>query len=533
MPVARATSTGHVYGLDCASEPLAAAEAAAVSLPKASQDGQTVQQLKENDATGHLSCHLLMQPKMDGVGDDAFKDMPPALATTLAPSIPAAPSFTSSSGVDMPGDICGSSGTRHSTARNNSSGPLNRPVRPAQDAQTAQQMQQQQQQQSSSGRLLTWRNNSKKKAPQLLDNGAPATSAAAASAADRQQLMQQTQQTLMPLAPSVDDNGSLFVTSPVSVVSSTTPTRWLACSISNAFAVHQHQLMFSVGPHALAVSIKALATARNMLALPNPSTAITSSCLEKSSASSAKNTKRAGRSSPGVESEVASRTFETAAEVQQQHQRRRRQQQQQQHEPAEKAMPCNLLMQPTLRGRSRSGCYSYALDVSRVDQLPLNPAGGSRDRGVQAANANFVHITSCSNEQVAARNLVENMPGRGQTVIRVAGPYATETAVLAVALARPMMLKRWGQDLAVCVLWGENKAYKGKQTGLLLSVFRCDAGSFPPQVVLMPPSARTTRRAAFWERQKQQKLPAVQRPGVLRSQQPTNSTGPEVGHPSS
>eukprot|EP00775_Hariotina_reticulata_P006403 gene6403-6634_t len=108
--------------------------------------------------------------------------------------------------------------------------------------------------------------------------------------------------------------------------------------------------------------------------------------------------------------------------------------------------------------------------------------GVSTDQGLEAANANFVHITSCSNEQVAARNLVENMPSRGQTVIRVAGPHATETAVLAVALARPMMQKRWGQDLAVCVLWGENNAYKGKQTGLLLSVFRCSLGSFPPQV---------------------------------------------------
>jgi stage V sporulation protein SpoVS len=101
------------------------------------------------------------------------------------------------------------------------------------------------------------------------------------------------------------------------------------------------------------------------------------------------------------------------------------------------------------------------------------------------------------------------MPARGQTVMRAMGPYATETAVLALALARPMMQARHGQDLAAVVLWNEQqqqRAYRpGRETGLLLAVFRCEAGSFPPRVLLLPPSKRSSKRREFWQQRGQRK----------------------------
>lgn len=112
----------------------------------------------------------------------------------------------------------------------------------------------------------------------------------------------------------------------------------------------------------------------------------------------------------------------------------------------------------------------------------------------------MLHLTSSSNEHIAARNLVDNMPKRGQTVLRVAGPYALETAVLAVAIARPMMVAAWGQDLALLVVWSANKAYNGSKTGLLLSVFRCAVGSFPPEVQTEPPSGPIEEQAELWQR---------------------------------
>jgi stage V sporulation protein SpoVS len=110
----------------------------------------------------------------------------------------------------------------------------------------------------------------------------------------------------------------------------------------------------------------------------------------------------------------------------------------------------------------------------------------------------MLHITSSSNEYTAARNLVENMPKRGQTVLRVAGPYAIENAILAIALARPMMVAAWGQDLAVLAML--NKAYGGFKTGLLLSVFRCAVGSFPPEVQIAPPDVPAEQQAELWQR---------------------------------
>lgn len=140
------------------------------------------------------------------------------------------------------------------------------------------------------------------------------------------------------------------------------------------------------------------------------------------------------------------------------------------------------MLQPTIRSRA-AGRNSYALDVAKAGHLPLKISDDTLDSDLAAAaHSAKLHITSSSNEHTAARNLVDNMPRRVQTVLRVAGPYAIETAVLAVALARPMMVATWGQDLAVLVRWSANKAYNGSKTGLLLSVFRCDADSFPPEV---------------------------------------------------
>jgi stage V sporulation protein SpoVS len=112
----------------------------------------------------------------------------------------------------------------------------------------------------------------------------------------------------------------------------------------------------------------------------------------------------------------------------------------------------------------------------------------------------MLHLTSSSNEHTAARNLVDNMPKRGQTVLRVAGPYAIENAVLAVALARPLMVAAWGQDLAFLVTWNANRAYNGAKTGLLLSVFRCKVGSFPPEVQVKPPSGPVEQQPELWQR---------------------------------
>jgi hypothetical protein len=92
------------------------------------------------------------------------------------------------------------------------------------------------------------------------------------------------------------------------------------------------------------------------------------------------------------------------------------------------------------------------------------------------------------------------MPKRGQTVLRVAGPYAIENALLAVALARPMLVAAWGQDLAVCVMWSANKKYNSSKTGLLLSVYRCAVGSFPPDIQVGPPPGPQAQLAERWQR---------------------------------
>ena len=155
--------------------------------------------------------------------------------------------------------------------------------------------------------------------------------------------------------------------------------------------------------------------------------------------------------------------------------------------------------QPTIRSRA-AGRSAYALDIAKVGPLPLPAAGTTRDKGPNAANAAMLHITSSSNEYTAARNLVENMPKRGQTVLRVAGPYAIENAILAIALARPMMVAAWGQDLAVLAMWNANKAYGGSKTGLLLSVFRCAVGSFPPEVQIAPPDVPAEQQGELWQR---------------------------------
>jgi hypothetical protein len=149
--------------------------------------------------------------------------------------------------------------------------------------------------------------------------------------------------------------------------------------------------------------------------------------------------------------------------------------------------------------------------------------GGARASGgacPPAAPVRVQHVTSSSNEQALARSLVDNMPGRGgQTVLRVAGPYAAENALLAVALARPLMRAAYGQDLAVLVAWGPSRAHGGAATGLLLSVFRCVAGAYPPQLVLGgPPTANQARRAAYWQAL-QQRRRAQKEQRRLRQQQ--------------
>jgi stage V sporulation protein SpoVS len=169
---------------------------------------------------------------------------------------------------------------------------------------------------------------------------------------------------------------------------------------------------------------------------------------------------------------------------------------------------------------------------------PLDPcsssSSGSSSKGPGSAKVATRHLTSTSNEHAAARNLVEHMPQRGQTVLRVAGPYALETAVLAVALARPMMVAAWGQDLAVLVTWNSNRAYNGAKTGLLLSVFRCAAGSFPPEVQLGPPqTAAPEQQAELWQRArskaKQQWRKQQQRKQAAKQQQQQGGPEQEAG----
>lgn len=306
-------------------------------------------------------------------------------------------------------------------------------------------------------RLLTWRNRSQQVSQQPLQQQ---------SVLQQQPLQQQQLLYAPPLEPSIDPSGKTYLTSPVSFVAADTSTKALAGSISAAFAVHQHQLMFAVGPLPLAVAMKALATARIMMAAGND------------------------------------------------------------------RRPVNILMQPTLRGGRTVRNQSYALDIARVGDLPMQPggssssststvtygvlqqqqdatAGSSRELSEQQqeerTDVKIVHITSTSNELAAARSLVENMPARGQTVIRVAGPFATETAVLAVALSRPLFRQKYGQDLAVCVLWNANKKYNNKQSGLLLAVFRCAVDVFPPEVLLLPPSQRKLKKQQYWLQQQQRR----------------------------
>lgn len=367
---------------------------------------------------------------------------------------------------------------------------LLQPQRPALDPAAAAAAQEAQQQQGPprQQRLLTWRSRGKagsaaaaapaavQEAAQQQQQQERQQASTATGTGDIRQLQQQQQQQLLhapPLEPSIV-HGRAYLTSPVSFVAADTLTRRLAGSISAAFALHQHQLLFAVGPHPLGVAIKALATARRMLGEGN-----------------------------GGE-------------------------------------PVNILMQPTLRGgRTPMRSQSYALDVTRVGALPMQPgvagrqavtlpegsgsgssgdasAGGEQQQEQQQqevpwADAKVVHITSSSNELAAARSLVQNMPARGQTVMRAMGPFATETAVLALALARPLMQARHGQDLAAVVLWNEQQQRTtfrpSHETGLLLAVFRCEAGSFPPRVLLLPPSQRSSKRREFW-RQRGRRTPA-------------------------
>jgi stage V sporulation protein SpoVS len=370
---------------------------------------------------------------------------------------------------------------------------LSQPQRPVLDPAAAAAAQEAQQQQvlPRQERLLAWRSHGKARAAaaaalqQELDQQEQHAHQQEPVGTSRSLQQQQQQQQLPapPLEPSIV-NGRAYLTSPVSIVAAGTVTRRLAGSVSAAFALHQHQLLFAVGPQALGVAAKALATARRML----------------------------GESEGG--------------------------------------RAANILMQPTLRG----GCtpmrsQSYALDIMRVGELPMQPGVAGRqavtllasnstdsssirdsvyDGDVQQqqqqqqqvvpwADAKVVHITSSSNELAAARSLVENMPARGQTVMRAMGPYATETAVLALALARPLMRVRHGQDLAAVVLWNEQQQQQrryrpGRETGLLLAVFRCEAGSFPPRVLLLPPSKRSIKRQEFWQQRGRRKPAALPLP---------------------
>jgi stage V sporulation protein SpoVS/peptidyl-tRNA hydrolase len=372
----------------------------------------------------------------------------------------------------------GSSSSNNSGSLRRGGQQLSQPQRPVLDPAAAAAAQEAQQQQvpPRQERLLAWRSQGKASAAaaaavqeELHQQEQQARQQAAASTSGEMQ-QQQQQLPAPPLEPSIVD-GRAYLTSPVSVVAASTATRRLAGSVSAAFALHQHQLLFAVGPQALGVAVKALATARRML----------------------------GESEGG--------------------------------------RPVNILMQPTLRGgRTPMRAQSYALDITRVRELPMQPGVAGRqavallasscsssdeDAGsvdgddaqqqqvVPWADAKVVHITSSSNELAAARSLVENMPARGQTLMRAMGPYATETAVLALALARPMMHARHGQDLAAVVLWNEQQQQRmyrpGRETGLLLAVFRCEAGSFPPRVLLLPPSKRSSKRREFWQQRGQRK----------------------------
>ncbi|KAF8067130.1 hypothetical protein HT031_002177 [Scenedesmus sp. PABB004] len=354
---------------------------------------------------------------------------------------------------------------------------LLKPVRPQHDRAAAQLLQQQAPP-ARQDRLLAWR--SRRRPPEQQAQQVPPQQAQAEQQAQQaqqaqpqqaqaeQQQQQQAQQAQQqparppPLEASWVD-GRAFLTSPVCLVSGSTATRRLAGSIAAAFEVHAHQLLFAVGPAPLATAVKALATARAMLAAGG---------------------------GPGGGAQAPAAAAAAAA-------------------PARE-----LLMQPTLRGGRRPlTAQPYALDVAAVGPLPMAPGveapqlpAPGAGAGPAPARAKVVHITSASNEAAAARSLVDNMPARGQTVLRAAGAAAVETAVLAVALARPLMRARWGQDLAVCVTWGDNSgAFRGRQTGLRLSVFRCAEGAFPPEVLLLPPSGAAARRAAWAAERRRQR----------------------------
>lgn len=95
-----------------------------------------------------------------------------------------------------------------------------------------------------------------------------------------------------------------------------------------------------------------------------------------------------------------------------------------------------------------------------------------------------------------------------------------------------MMVAAWGQDLAVLVTWNANRAYNGAKTGLLLSVFRCAAGSFPPEVQLGPPEQQAEQQAELWRRArskaKQQWHKQQQRKQAVKQQQ-QQGPGQEAG----
>ncbi|KIY98814.1 hypothetical protein MNEG_9148 [Monoraphidium neglectum] len=114
-----------------------------------------------------------------------------------------------------------------------------------------------------------------------------------------------------------------------------------------------------------------------------------------------------------------------------------------------------LLVQPTLRGRAPGGADAVAFDVF-ITPAPLAPElvpGGTGPGNRQ------VRVTAGSFEADWARNLVANMPRRGQTVMKVAGAYAVENAVKSVALARPTLQRQHGQDFVFVPMWCDDAGF--------------------------------------------------------------------------
>ncbi|KAI8475201.1 MAG: hypothetical protein J3K34DRAFT_465129 [Monoraphidium minutum] len=112
-----------------------------------------------------------------------------------------------------------------------------------------------------------------------------------------------------------------------------------------------------------------------------------------------------------------------------------------------------VLVQPTLRGRA-PGADALALDVFFAPAPLALPPGGS------GPGNRLVRVTGGSFEAEWARNLVANMPRRGQTVMKVAGAYAVENAVKSVALARGPLGRALGQDLIFVPLWCDEAGFE-------------------------------------------------------------------------